>query len=269
MNQTNLFKLGSLALAAWATLGNASLDTRSFGILAVLILLIALLDAGSCIPLATESGRNAGPVFLARLFSLSGAPFYLSLLALLFVASNPSTAGEGPSPHKTSVSMCGAEGGGCGSNGGCGSGGCGSSSGGSCGCSSKSKAKTATHTATSSQRPLSQEELRQRAAEVQKRALSTNSGSAGGLPGLGTNPRPLPPGLVPKAGAVVPPGTVVPSTPPERTAPSSPATTSSANTPPDATPAPANETPAKLNPKDEVSPPSTDSKPAAEPQKAP
>lgn len=268
MNNT-LFKLGALILTAWSTLGNSSLDYRSFGIVAVLLGLAALLEAGNTVCAEAHSGSSGQSSFMMRLFSISGAPFYLALMAFTFVVTDVSGTRSRIMPPSSEASMCGAEGGGCGSKGGCGSGGCGSSSGGSCGCSSKSKAKTPAHTATTAQRPISQEELRQRAAEVQKRALSANTGSAGGLPGLGTNPRPLPPGLVPKAGAVLPPGTVVPSTPPERTAPSAQSTTPSVTTPPAATPAPANGTPANLNPKDEAPPPSTDSKPASEPQKAP
>jgi len=52
--------------------------------------------------------------------------------------------------------------------------------------------------------------------------MDNGGGGAGGLPGIGSNPRPLPPGLVPKAGVALPPGAVVPVTPPERGAPSPP-----------------------------------------------
>lgn len=181
--------------------------------------LAALLEAGNTVCAEAHSGSSGQSSFMLRLFSISGAPFYLALMAFTFVVTDVSGTRTRNLPPSPEASMCGAEGGGCGSKGGCGSGGCGSSSGGSCGCSSKSKAKPQAQKAASPQRPLSQDELRQRAAEVQKRALNGNPNSAGGLPGLGNNPRPLPPGLVPKAGAVVPPGIVVPASPPGRTAP--------------------------------------------------
>jgi hypothetical protein len=227
MNQTTLFKLGGIALAAWATLGSSQIDTKSFGILAVLMLLIALLDAGNGMQQTNEAGRPAGHEFAARFLSLSGAPLYLGLLALVFVTTNPSAgtaSGGKAATHKASVYMCGGEGGGCGS-GGCGSGGCGSSCGGSCG---KSKAVAAT--AKPAPKPLTQEELRQRAETVQKRSLA--AGGAAALPGVGANPRPLPPGLIPKADAPLPEGVMAPpGTPARNPAGAAPAVPTGVNPP--------------------------------------
>ena len=218
MEQSTIFKLAGVGLSAWATLSNAHLDTKSFGILTVFILLIALLDAGNGMHQATQASD-----YTKRLFSLSGAPLYVALLVIVFIANEPlkhgNTAGEGGGSN---ISMCGAEGGGCGTKGGCGSVGCGSSSGGACGCGSgKKTTKTSktTQTPQTTTRQLSQEELKKRTAEIQERAIK--AGISSGLPGIGPNARPLPPGLIPKSGAVIPSVAGVPSSPPERAAPTS------------------------------------------------
>lgn len=200
MNQTSFFKLGGIALAAWAALGNAGFEIKSFIILAVFMLLIALLDAGQAAGLA-ESSRDvnakADPqAFWNRFLGISGAPFYLALMILVFVSTQSREShGGADDPLRlqalaASGGMCG---GGCGSGGGgCGSGGCGSSKGGSCGCGSKSQPKSAPAAKPQpAGKALTQEELKQRAEIVQKRAMTPPQ--TANLPGI--NGRPLPAGL--------------------------------------------------------------------------
>lgn len=271
MTPSFIIKFSGLLLVSWVTLGAGPSSSQQFGILCGLLMLMAFLDAGqaSLSAGASKDGALEISVFLGRLLSLNGSPFYLALMIFTFIGMNGINVDKRDAiiPVAASASMCGAEGGGCGSKGGCGSGGCGSSSGGSCGCSSKSKAKPQAQMAASPQRPLSQDELRQRAAEVQKRALNGNPNSAGGLPGLGNNPRPLPPGLVPKAGAVVPPGIVVPASPPERTAPgeqtSAPSASASASGAATPLPPSAADSANNSSPKLEASPTPAETKPAS------
>ncbi|MEQ1749457.1 MAG: hypothetical protein ABL974_08550 [Prosthecobacter sp.] len=109
-----------------------------------------------------------------------------------------------------STSMCGAEGGGCGSSGGCGTGGCGASSGGACGCSGgkKSSKSTASSSPKVPVKKLTNAELKLRSDMVQQRAMRAGAAGAANLPGIGPNGHPLPAGLVPKPGVVLPPGIV-------------------------------------------------------------
>lgn len=89
MNSTSLFKLGGVALAAWASLVQAGLDSRSFGVVAVLLILMALLDAGQPVARSHESGQAPADsqAFSRRFFSLACAPFYLVLIILTFVST--------------------------------------------------------------------------------------------------------------------------------------------------------------------------------------
>lgn len=226
MNSTSLFKLGGVALAAWASLAQAGLDSRSFGVVAVLLVLMALLDAGQPVARSQESGRSPADAqaFSRRFFSLAGAPFYLVLIILTFVSTQgrESAATVDPLLRAQAMAAGGLCGGGCGTGGGCGSGGCGASKGGGCGCSSKEQAKPAAAAqAPAPARALTREELQQRAEMVQKRSMSA-APAAPSLPGL--NGRPLPAGLTPKPGVTLPAGVEASPAPPAAPA-SAPATT--------------------------------------------
>ena len=226
MNSTSLFKLGGVALAAWASLAQAGLDSRSFGVVAVLLILMALLDAGQPVARSHESGQAPADsqAFSRRFFSLACAPFYLVLIILTFVSTQGRESAGGVDPLLRAQAMAagGMCGGGCGTGGGCGSGGCGASKGGGCGCSSKGQAKPAAAQAPAPARTLTREELQQRAEMVQKRSMSA-APAAPSLPGL--NGRPLPAGLTPKSGVTLPAGVEASPASPAAPAAATPTTT--------------------------------------------
>ena len=244
MTPSFLIKLSGLLLVSWVTLGAGPLSTQPFGILCGLILLMACLDAGQASQGASTSKDGAVEmgVFFGRLVSLGGAPFYVALMVFAFVGMSGKGAGGAARPAMASASLCGAEGGGCGSSGGCGTGGCGASSGGACGCSSgkKSSKSTASSSPKAPMKKLTDAELKQRTDMVQQRAMSAGAAGAASLPGIGPNGRPLPAGLVPKPGAALPPGVVptgVPAASAERglSSPQQVATPSHAAVPKEAT----------------------------------
>lgn len=214
MTPSILIKLSGLLLVSWVTLGAGPLSTQPLGMLCGLLLLMAFLDAGQASQSASalKDGAVEMSVFFGRLVSLSGAPFYVALMVFAFVGMSGKGAGKGGAarPAMASTSMCGAEGGGCGSSGGCGTGGCGASSGGACGCSSgkKSSKSTARSSPKVPVKKLTDAELKLRTDMVQQRAMSAVPAGAASLPGIGPNGRPLPAGLVPKPGVALPPGIV-------------------------------------------------------------
>jgi hypothetical protein len=218
MRDDTLIKLGAIALSSWLAFGHIYESGKSYSTYSILILILAILDAGNQMQ---QAGHASGAEFARRFFALKGAPFYLALLVLVFVSVDLEALDSSTQiPQNSHASMCGAEGRGCGSSGGCGSGGCGASSGGACGCgggkkSAKPAAANSVAQKSAPQQPLSKEELRQRALEVQNRKMA--SGSTPLLPhGLSAEARPLPPRLVPKADAPLPAEDSAPSAPPER-----------------------------------------------------
>lgn len=210
MSPAFLIKLAGLLLVSWVTLSGSPLSTRLFGILGGLLVLMALLDAGQALQAKPEADGVVTEAdmrkFTRRLLGFSGAPFYVALMAFAFIGmTSQETASSGFANDKAQQvqghvasaagTTCGSgRGGGCGSAGGCGSGSCGASSGGSCGCASKGKgtASTKSPAKTTAATP------RQLPPRAMPAVAPTN------LPGI--NGQPLPAGMVPRPGAVLPPG---------------------------------------------------------------
>lgn len=216
-------KLFAVFLVAWAALGTTATGGLAALTVGVLLVLLAVLDAGQAVGSEDSEKRRVGVdggvtdadigALVRRLFGVAVGPFYLVLgvLACLGIAgrgdgqtrrqAEGETWGWGDSQSmkaQAEATMCGGHG--CGSGAGCGTGGCGASSGGACGCGSGAK-KSSTPKAKPAP-AISQQEVKARTEAIQKRTMTT---PAANLPGIGPDAKPLPPGLTPNPNVELPP----------------------------------------------------------------
>ena len=81
MTPSLIIKLLALGLSTWLLLGNPSAEGHTVGIVSMLLVFLAVLDAGQAVQNATASNADTG-LFLRRLCGFSVGPLYMGLLLM-------------------------------------------------------------------------------------------------------------------------------------------------------------------------------------------